>query len=53
MISFDLQNVYYFLGLLWRHYFGPKGPRPPPILHMWSASEVGQIHDVTSDQGFW
>ena len=39
--------------MLWRHYYGLEGPRPPPILHMWSASEIGERHQVTSDQGFW
>eukprot|EP00596_Hydrurales_sp_CCMP1899_P002164 CAMPEP_0119036466 /NCGR_PEP_ID=MMETSP1177-20130426/4191_1 /TAXON_ID=2985 /ORGANISM="Ochromonas sp, Strain CCMP1899" /LENGTH=495 /DNA_ID=CAMNT_0006996387 /DNA_START=200 /DNA_END=1687 /DNA_ORIENTATION=- len=48
-------------GILWRHYYGTEGvgvngtagPRPPPILHMWSAEEIGEVHHVTSDEGFW
>jgi hypothetical protein len=38
-------------GVEWRHYYGPDGPRPPPKLHMWSAKEVGEKHEVTSTQG--
>ncbi len=40
-------------GIQWRHYYGPAGPRGPPVLHMWSADEVGQIHGVTSHHGHW
>lgn len=40
-------------GLQWRHYFGPNGPRGPPVLHMWPAKEIGQIHKVTSSEGYW
>ena len=40
-------------GLQWRHYFGPQGPRPAPVLHMWPAEEIGQIHRVISDAGKW
>lgn len=40
-------------GILWRHYYGPDGPRPPPTLFMWPAEEIGQIHKVTSHEGKW
>lgn len=40
-------------GLEWRHYYGPNGPRPPPVLHMWPADYVGQVHSVVSQQGYW
>lgn len=40
-------------GLQWRHYFGPDGPRGPPILHMWPAKEIGQAHKVTTSEGYW
>lgn len=40
-------------GLHWRHYYGPDGPRPPPILHMWEAQSVGQVHRVESTEGHW
>lgn len=40
-------------GIKWRHYYGPTGPRPPPVLPMWPAVEVGNIHGVTSPNGYW
>ena len=40
-------------GLHWRHFYGPQGARPPPVLHMWGAEEVGQVHRVTSKEGHW
>ena len=40
-------------GLLWRHYYGPAGPRPPPVLHMWPATQLGDVHKVTSQEGHW
>jgi len=40
-------------GMLWRHYYGPTGPRAPPVLHMWPANEVGELHKVTSYEGLW
>jgi prolyl 4-hydroxylase len=40
-------------GRLWRHYFGPNGPRGPPTLYMWPANEIGEIHKVTSTAGVW
>lgn len=48
-------NEKYFLehGYPWRHYYGPDGPRPPPVLFMWPAKQIGDIHAVTSSQGYW
>ena len=40
-------------GIHWRHFYGPDGPRPPPVLHMWPASHIGQTHKVNSTEGFW
>jgi hypothetical protein len=40
-------------GIHWRHHFGLDGPRPPPVLHMWPAQEVGQIHKANSKNGYW
>ena len=40
-------------GILWRHYFDINGPRKPPILHMWPAEHIGQIHNVVSTEGYW
>lgn len=40
-------------GIHWRHHFGYDGPRPPPILHMWPAQEIGQTHHVVSKNGHW
>eukprot|EP01040_Poterioochromonas_malhamensis_P009728 gene9728-10568_t len=40
-------------GIPWIHYFGPEGPRSPPIYHMWEAKEIGQVHKVTSTEGHW
>lgn len=40
-------------GLQWRHYFGPEGPRPPSIHHMWPADYIGQKHKVYSDDNDW
>jgi hypothetical protein len=40
-------------GIQYRHYFGRTGPRPPPSLHMWPATEVGQVHRVNSSHGYW
>jgi prolyl 4-hydroxylase len=48
-------NAEYFnrTGILWRHYYGPEGPRPPPVLYMWPAHEVGEVHKVVSNAGRW
>jgi hypothetical protein len=40
-------------GIHWRHYYGPKGPRGPPELFMWDAKQVGQVHRVTTEHGYW
>jgi len=40
-------------GFHWRHYYGPSGPRPPPTLFMWPADRVGDVHSVTSHEGYW
>jgi hypothetical protein len=40
-------------GLYWRSYFGENGPRPPSNLFMWPADEIGQVHQVISNHGFW
>jgi hypothetical protein len=40
-------------GIHWRHYYGPTGPRPPPVLYMWPAKEVGAVHKVESPVGYW
>jgi len=40
-------------GLLWRSFYGDKGPRPPPSLYMWPAEQVGQVHRVNSSESFW
>ena len=40
-------------GLHWRSFYGRNGPRAPPILHMWPAETVGQVHTVNSSHGKW
>ena len=42
-------------GIHWRHYYGPDGPRPPPVLYMWptGAGGVGTVHRVQSPEGYW
>jgi hypothetical protein len=40
-------------GIHWRANYDESGPRPPPVLHMWPAQEIGQIHNVVSNNGFW
>jgi prolyl 4-hydroxylase len=40
-------------GIDWRHYYGPNGPRAPPVLHMHAADFIGQTHTVTSSEGHW
>jgi len=40
-------------GNIWRHYYGPNGPRSPPVLYMWPANEIGQLHTVKSYNGKW
>jgi hypothetical protein len=40
-------------GVPWRHYYGPEGPRSPPVLFMWPAELVGNVHRMRSAQGYW
>ena len=49
----------------WYHYYGPQllgsgrgnignvGPRSAPSLFMWPANNVGEVHSVTSGEGYW
>lgn len=46
-------DYYERTGILWRHYYGPNGPRAPPILYMWPAEEIGQTHHVQSFASYW
>lgn len=48
-------HIVYFICLVfrWRHYFGPNGPRPRPVLNMWPAEKIGNIHEVNSSNGYW
>ncbi len=48
-----MEEYYAKTGILWRHYYGPDGPRPPPSLFMWPANQVGEVHSVTSSVGNW
>eukprot|EP01038_Epipyxis_sp_PR26KG_P009004 gene9004-12146_t len=40
-------------GILWRHFYGLNGPRPKPTHFMWPANQVGEVHAVQSNNGFW
>jgi hypothetical protein len=40
-------------GIQWRHYYGPQGPRPPPVLYMLPAEQIGQQHTVTTNFNHW
>ena len=40
-------------GIDWKHYYGPNGPRAPPVLYMHAADYIGQTHTVTSSEGYW
>jgi hypothetical protein len=40
-------------GILWWHYYGHEGPRPPPVLYHHTAPEVGYRHNVHSSEGKW
>ena len=40
-------------GIDWKHYYGPKGPREKPALHMWPTEYIGQNHTVVSSEGYW
>jgi prolyl 4-hydroxylase len=48
-----LKDYYDRTGIHWRHYYGPDGPRPPPVLYQWDAKEIGQVHKVKSLEGHW
>lgn len=48
-----MAEYYNRTGLHWRHYYGPEGPRGPPVLPMWPGDYVGQKHHVHSNHGFW
>lgn len=37
----------------WKHYYGPNGPRKPPVHFMWPAERIGDVHTVQSLQGYW
>ena len=49
-------------GLAWHHHHNSTTPSPgampnpsrgPPSMHMWSASQVGETHDVFTEHGHW
>lgn len=40
-------------GIQWRHYYGPNGPRSPPVLYMLPAHQIGQQHTVTTAYNHW
>ena len=40
-------------GVRWIHYYGPNGPRAPPVLYMWPAKAVGDVHRIVSKEGYW
>lgn len=42
-----------YVGIKWRHYYGPNGPRAPPKLFMWPANEIGEVHSLESGEGKW
>ena len=48
-----IKEYYNRTGIHWRHYFDINGPRKPPVLHMWPADHIGQIHNVVSREGYW
>lgn len=48
-----MQDYLASTGILWRHFYDESGPRPPPVLHMWKTERVGQVHEVTSSNGYW
>lgn len=39
-------------GIDWLHYYGPNGPRSPPILYMHPADYIGQEIFTTTREGF-
>ena len=49
-----MEEYYQRTGILWRQYYDPvNGPRPPPVLYMWPADRIGDVHSVVSHQGQW
>lgn len=60
-----LAGYYKQHGTHWYQYYGPQlvgagrgsrgavGPRPAPALFMWPANLVGEVHSVTSGEGYW
>lgn len=48
-----MEEYYESTGMLWRHYYGPNGPRAPPTLYQWPANNVGQVHQIYSNNGYW
>jgi hypothetical protein len=48
-----MEEYYNRTGIHWRHYFGRSGPRPPPVLYMWPAEKIGQVHYVESPESYW
>lgn len=48
-----MSNYYNQTGIPWRHYYGLNGPRDPPMLFMWPANTVGEVHEIKSLQGYW
>ena len=48
-----MEEYYDRTGLLWRHYYGPNGPRSPPTLYQWPANNIGQVHQIYSNNGYW
>jgi hypothetical protein len=48
-----MEDYFKRTGIHWRHYYGPNGPRAPPVHYMWPANVVGEVHGVTSSNGRW
>mgnify|MGYP003384866377 CR=1 FL=1 len=50
-------------GKAWHHYYNASAPPPglahalplrgPPSMHMWNATEIGQTHNIFTQQGYW
>ena len=50
----DFNDEYYKRnGMMWRHFYGTNGPRPPPSLYQKKKKKIGQVHRVTSTEGYW
>jgi prolyl 4-hydroxylase len=48
-----MAEYYNRTGIQWRHFYGPEGPRKPPILYMHPAEYVGQVHSVPITEAKW